>query len=105
MSQLCRNASVARVVYNGIVPFPDLINREEQGAFIDLMLGLRESGEGVYRVFARVSSSTFDWLLELIQSIITKQHAVFLWSISHSEQLTRDQKTQFLLIGLLLRNS
>ena len=48
----------------------------------DVIQGLRESEEGVYRVFARVSSSTFDWLLELIKSTITKQHAVYLWSIS-----------------------
>ena len=48
----------------------------------DVIQGLRESEEGVYRVFARVSSSTLDWLLELIKSTITKQHAVYLWSIS-----------------------
>ena len=82
MTQLCRNASVAGVVYNGVVPSRNLLQREEQVAFIDLIQGLRESEEGVYRVFARVSSSTFDWLLELIKSTITKQHAVFLWSIS-----------------------
>ena len=108
MTQLCRNASVAGVVYNGVVPSRNLLQREEQGAFIDLIQGLRESEEGVYRVFARVSSSTFDWLLELIKSTITKQHAVFLWSISPSEQLTRDQKTQFLLArsyDALRRNS
>ena len=44
-----------------------------------------------------VSSSTFDLLLELIKCIITKQHAVFIWSISSSEHLTRDQKALFLL--------
>ena len=66
VSQLCRNASVAGVVYNGVVPSRNLLQREEQGAFIYLIQGLRESEEGVYRVFARVSSSTFDWLLELI---------------------------------------
>ena len=82
MTQLCRNASVAGVVYNGVIPSPNLLQREEQGAFIDLIQGLRENQEGVYRVFARVSSSTFDWLLELMKSTITKQHAVFLWSIS-----------------------
>ena len=68
MSQLCRNASVAGVVYNGVVPSRNLLQREELGAFIQ---GLRESEAGVYRVFARVSSSTFDWLLELIKSTIT----------------------------------
>ena len=34
MSQLCRNASVAGVVYNGVVPSRNLLQREEQGAFI-----------------------------------------------------------------------
>ena len=61
-----------------------------------------------YRVFARVSSSTFDWLLELIKSIISYQHAVFLWSMSPSEQLTRDWKAPFLLArsyDALIRNS
>ena len=84
LSQLCRDASVAGVVgpIQWVVPSPKLLQREEQGAFIDLIQGLRGSEEGVYRVFARVSSSTFDWLLELIKSTITKQHAVFLWSIS-----------------------
>ena len=62
-------------------PSPNLLQREEQGAFIDLIQGLRQSEEGIYRVFARVSSSTFDWLLELIKSTITKQHAVFISSI------------------------
>ena len=108
MSQLCRNASVAGVVYNGVVLSPNLLQCEEQGAFIDLIQGLRESEEDVYRVFARVSSSTFDWLLELITCIITKQHAVFIWSISSSEHLTRDQKALFLLArsyDALRRNS
>ena len=63
VSQLCRNASVAGVVYNDAVLSPNLLQCEEQGAFIDL----RESEEDVYRVFARASSSTFDWLLELIK--------------------------------------
>ena len=52
MSQLCRNASVAGVVYNGVVPSRNLLQLEEQGAFIDLIQGLRESEEDVYRVFA-----------------------------------------------------
>ena len=48
MSQLSRNASVAGVVYNGVVPSRNLLQREEQGAYIDVIQGLRESGEGVY---------------------------------------------------------
>ena len=38
-----------------VVPSPKLLQREEQGAFIDLIQGLRGSGDGVCRVFARVS--------------------------------------------------
>ena len=43
VTQLCRNASVAGVVYNGVVPSTNLLQREEQGPFIDLIQGLREN--------------------------------------------------------------
>ena len=36
--------------------------------------GLGGSKEDVYRDFARVPTSNFDWLLEQIKYIITKQH-------------------------------
>ena len=78
-----RKSGIQRVV-------PNLLQRDEQGAFIDLIQGLRESWQEGYRNFAGVRSST-EWLLVLIQYIITKQHTMFICSVSPSEQLTRGQ--------------
>ena len=77
---------------------PHLLLHEWQGAFIDLIQALQESEEDVYRNFTCVPSSILDWLFELIIPIIIKEDTVFLWSISPSEQLPRDEKALFLLV-------
>ena len=66
---------------------PHLLEREEQGAFVTLIPGLRESEKEIYRNFTRMPSSVFDWLLALISPTIIKQHTVFRSPISPAEQL------------------
>ena len=42
---------------------PHLLEREEQGAFVTLIPGLRESEKEIYRNFTRMPSSVFDWFV------------------------------------------
>ena len=83
-------------------------------AVTELVISLdwRPGGPGLGRSLSEFHSCAFVHLRlaanKIYKYIITKQHTVRLWSISPSEQLTRDQKELFLLsrsYDALRRNS